>query len=106
MLLSDPALARRALAEFLGTLALAAVVLGSGVAAQRLSPHDVGLQLLENALVTGAGLMAIIMAVGPVSGAHLNPVVSLADRYFGGLSTRDLGAYLPAQIAGACAGAV
>ena len=64
------------------------------------------MQLLENALVTGAGLVAIILAVGPVSGAHLNPVVSLADRYFGGLSNRELAAYVPAQLGGACAGAI
>lgn len=97
-------LARRALAEFLGTLLLVAVVVGSGIAAQRLSPGDVGLQLFENAAATAAGLVAIILAVGSVSGAHLNPVVSLADRVFGGLSTRDLGAYIAAQVAGACAG--
>lgn len=97
-------LARRALAEFLGTMLLVAVVVGSGIAAQRLSPGDIGLQLFENAAATGAGLIAIILAVGSVSGAHLNPVVSLADRVFGGLSTRDLGAYVAAQVAGASAG--
>lgn len=97
-------LPRRALAEFLGTMLLVAVVVGSGIAAQRLSPGDVGLQLFENAAATAAGLVAIILAVGSVSGAHLNPVVSLADRVFGGLSTRDLGAYIAAQVAGACAG--
>ena len=84
-------LARRALAEFVGTMLLVAVVVGSGIAAQRLSPGDVGLQLFENAAATAAGLVAIILAVGSVSGAHLNPVVSLADRVFGGISTRDLG---------------
>jgi arsenate reductase len=97
-------LGRRALAEFLGSAFLVAVIVGSGVAAQRLSPGDVGLQLFENAAVTGAGLIAIILAVGPVSGGHLNPVVSLADRWFGGLSTRDLGVYVIAQITGACTG--
>ena len=106
MLLNDVALARRAFAEFLGTLFLVAVVVGSGIAAQRLSPDDVGLQLLENALATGAGLVAIILAVGPVSGAHLNPVVTLVDRYFGGVSSRDVMAYVPAQVTGACVGAV
>ena len=106
MLLNDAALARRALAEFLGTLLLVAVVVGSGIAAQRLSPDDVGLQLLENALATGAGLVAIILAVGPVSGAHLNPVVTLVDRYFGGVSSREVMAYVPAQVTGACVGAV
>jgi arsenate reductase len=93
-------LARRALAEFVGTAFLVAVVVGSGIAAQRLSPGDVGLQLFENAAATAAGLVAIILAVGAVSGAHLNPVVSLADRFFGGISSRDLGAYVVAQVTG------
>src|SRR5690349_21956680 len=99
-------LARRATAEAVGTGLLVAVVVGSGIAAQRLSPDDVGLQLLENALVTGAGLVALILAFGSVSGAHFNPVVSLVDRLLGGLSTRDLVTYVPAQVAGACAGAM
>jgi arsenate reductase len=97
-------LARRATAEAVGTAFLVAVVVGSGIAAQRLSPDDVGLQLLENALVTGAGLVALILAFGSVS--HFNPVVSLADRLLGGLSTRDLAVYVPAQVAGACVGAM
>ncbi len=67
---------------------LVAVVVGSGIAAQHLSPNDVGLQLFENAAATAAGLIAIILALGPVSGAHLNPVVSLADAAFGGLERR------------------
>ena len=99
-------LARIALAEFVGTLFLVAIVIGSGIAAQRLSPDDAGLQLLENALATGGGLLAIILAVGAVSGAHLNPVVSLAERYFGGLTTRELGVYIGAQVTGAVAGCV
>jgi arsenate reductase len=99
-------LARRATAEAVGTAFLVAVVVGSGIAAQRLSPDDAGLQLLENALVTGAGLVALILALGSVSGAHFNPVVSLADRLLGGLSTRDLVAYVPAQVVGACVGAM
>jgi len=99
-------LARVALAEFVGTLFLVAIVVGSGIAAQRLSPDDVGLQLLENALATGAGLAAIILAVGAVSGAHLNPVVSLAERVFGGLTNRELGIYVGAQVMGAIAGCV
>jgi glycerol uptake facilitator-like aquaporin len=97
-------LARRALAELVGTMLLVAVVVGSGIAAQRLSPGDVGLQLLENALATAAGLVAIILAVGSVSGAHLNPVVSLADRVFGGITTRELGVYVAAQVVGAWIG--
>jgi len=101
-----PVLARQALAELLGSAGLAAVVIGSGIAAQRLSPHDTGLELLENALVTGAGLVALILAFGPASGAHFNPVVTLADRVFGGVSNRQVAAYLPAQFAGGALGAV
>ncbi len=71
-------LSRRALAEFVGTAMLLAAVIGAGIAAERLSPDDVGLQLLENA-ATAAALVAILLAVGLVSGAHLNPVVTLAD---------------------------
>jgi arsenate reductase len=99
-------LARQALAEFLGSAGLVTVVIGSGIAAQRLSPDDVGLQLLENALVTGAGLVALILAFGPVSGGHFNPVVTLADRVFGGVSTRQVAVYLPAQIVGGAVGAI
>ena len=99
-------LVRQALAEFLGSAGLVTVVVGSGIAAQRLSPDDVGLQLLENALVTGAGLVALILAFGPVSGGHFNPVVTLADRFFGGVSNRQVTAYLPAQLAGGALGAV
>jgi glycerol uptake facilitator-like aquaporin len=101
-----PALARQAVAEFLGSAGLVTVVIGSGIAAQRLSPGDTGLQLLENALVTGAGLVALILAFGPVSGGHFNPVVTLADRVFGGVSTRQLAAFLPAQLAGGVVGAI
>jgi arsenate reductase len=97
-------LPRRAFAEFLGTAFLVAVVVGSGIMAVRLSPHDTGLQLLENSLATGAGLVALILAFGSVSGAHFNPVVSLVDWRFGGLSARELGAYVGAQVAGACVG--
>jgi glycerol uptake facilitator-like aquaporin len=101
-----PLIARRVFAEFLGTALLLIVVVGSGIAAQRLSPNDVGLQLLENALATGAGLTAIILAVGSVSGAHLNPVVSVVDAAFGGLRWREVAAYIPAQVVGAVAGVV
>jgi arsenate reductase len=73
-----PPLTRRLLAEFLGSAFLAALVIGSGIAAQQLS-HDTGLQLLENAAATAAGLFAIILMFGPVSGGHFNPVVSLVD---------------------------
>jgi glycerol uptake facilitator-like aquaporin len=99
-------LSRQALAEFLGSAGLVTVVIGSGIAAERLSPNDVGLQLLENAVATGAGLVALILAFGPVSGGHFNPVVTLADRYFGGVTDRQVGAYLPAQVLGGAVGAV
>jgi arsenate reductase len=99
-------LARQAVAEFLGSAGLVAVVIGSGIAAQRLSPDDVGLQLLENALATGAALVALILAFGPVSGGHFNPAVTLADRAFGGVSNRQVAVYLPAQLSGGALGAV
>jgi arsenate reductase len=99
-------LTRRLLAELLGSAFLAAIVIGSGIAAQRLSPGDVGLELLENAAATAAGLFAIILMFGPVSGAHFNPVVSLVDASFGGLSWRDALAYIPAQITGCILGAL
>ena len=102
----DAALRRSLLAEFLGSAFLAAVVIGSGIAAQRLSPGDVGLELFENAAATGAGLYTIILMFGPVSGAHFNPVVSLVDASFGGLSWRRAFAYLPAQVGGCVAGAI
>jgi glycerol uptake facilitator-like aquaporin len=104
--MSDVALWRRLLAELLGSAFLAAVVIGSGIAAQRLSPGAAGLELLENAAATAAGLFAIILMFGPVSGGHFNPVVSLADAVFGGLSWQDAAAYLPAQVAGCIGGAV
>jgi glycerol uptake facilitator-like aquaporin len=99
-------LPRRLLAEFLGSALLAAIVIGSGIAAHQLSPGDVGLQLFENAAATAAGLFAIILMFGPISGAHFNPVVSLVDASFGGISRRDTAAYIPAQIGGCIAGAV
>jgi glycerol uptake facilitator-like aquaporin len=99
-------LPRRLAAEFLGSAFLAAVVIGSGIAAQRLSPSDTGLELLENSAATAAGLFAVILMFGPVSGAHFNPVVSFADAALGGLSWRDALAYLPAQVAGCVTGAV
>ncbi len=93
-------------AEWLGSAFLAAIVVGSGIAAQRLSPGDIGLELLENAAATAAGLYAIILIFGPVSGAHFNPVVSFVDAAFGGLPWRRAAAYLPAQVAGCSAGAI
>jgi arsenate reductase len=102
----DLHLRRSLLAELLGSALLAAVVIGSGIAAQRLSPGDVGLELLENAAATAAGLYTIILMFGPVSGAHFNPVVSLVDASFGGLSWRRAFAYVAAQVAGCVAGAL
>ena len=96
---------RRLAAEFLGSGFLAALVIGSGIAAQRLSSGETGLELLENAAATAAGLFAIILMFGPVSGGHFNPVVSFADAAFGGLSWRDAAAYLPAQVTGCIGGA-
>jgi len=81
-------------------------VIGSGIAAANLSPGDIGLQLFENAAATAAALFTIILMFGPVSGGHFNPVVSLVDAAFGGLSRRDALAYVPAQLAGCIAGAV
>src|SRR6476469_4166448 len=101
-----PPLPRRLLAELLGSAFLAALVIGSGIAAQTLSPNDTGLQLFENAAATAAGLFTIILMFGPVSGGHFNPVVSLADASFGGIRRRDALAYLPAQVAGCVLGAV
>jgi arsenate reductase len=103
--------ARRALAEFLGTGLLVAIVVGSGIMAQRLSPHDTGLQLLENSTATALGLAAIILVFGPVSGAHFNPVVTLADYVLGRQAKTDpdprtVAVFLPAQIAGGIGGAV
>jgi glycerol uptake facilitator-like aquaporin len=103
---SEHALSRRLLAEFLGSALLAAVVIGSGIAAQRLSPGDIGLELFENAAATATGLFAIILMFGPVSGAHFNPVVSFVDAAFGGLRWRDALAYLAAQVTGCTAGAI
>jgi glycerol uptake facilitator-like aquaporin len=99
-------LRRCLLAEFLGSAFLGAVVVGSGIAAQRLSPGAIGLELLENAVATAVGLYAVILMFGPISGAHFNPVVSFVDAVFGGLSWRQACAYLPAQLAGCSAGAV
>ncbi len=101
-----PPLARRLLAELMGSAFLAALVIGSGIAAQTLSPNDVGLELFENAAATAAGLFAIVLMFGPVSGGHFNPIVSLADASFGGIRRRDALAYIPAQVAGCVLGAV
>ncbi len=102
----DRGLARIAVAEGVGTAFLVAIVVGSGIFAERLSPGDVGLQLLENSTATGAGLVALILAFGSVSGAHFNPAVSLADRILGGITTSTLAVYVGAQVVGGCVGAI
>jgi glycerol uptake facilitator-like aquaporin len=107
----QPTLPRRLLAELLGTALLVTVVVGSGIAAERLSPDDVGLQLLQNSTATFLGLTVLILLFGPVSGAHFNPVVSAADWLLGrragtGLTAREVLAYTAAQITGGILGAV
>jgi arsenate reductase len=104
-------LPRRLLAEFLGTALLVTAVVGSGVMATTLSPDDVGLQLLENSIATALALAALILTFGPVSGAHLNPVVSAADWIVGrrsctGLTATDLAGYTAAQVIGAISGSI
>jgi glycerol uptake facilitator-like aquaporin len=97
-------LGRRAASEGIGTAFLLATVVGSGIMAQRLADGNVGLALLANTLATGAGLVALISTFGPVSGAHFNPAVTLADASQGGLPWREVPAYLVAQLAGAFSG--
>lgn len=104
--MNPSALWRRLGAEWLGSALLTALVIGSGIAAQQLSPGNVGLQLSYNAAATAAGLYALILMLGPVSGAHFNPVVSAVDAAFGGISWRTAGAYIPVQVAGCVSGAV
>lgn len=95
---------RRAVAEALGTAFLLAIVVGSGIMAERLSSGNQALALLANAVATGAGLAVLILTFGPVSGAHLNPAVTLADTMLGGLPWRDASMYVGAQVAGALIG--
>ena len=97
-------LARRAAAEFVGTAFLLLAVVGSGIMGERLAGGNTAIALLANAVATGAALVAIILALGPVSGAHLNPVVTLCAVRRGGMAWREAGAYLAAQFAGAFAG--
>lgn len=95
---------RRAASEGLGTAFLLMAVVGSGIMAERLSAGNVAIALLANAVATGAALAALILTFGPISGAHLNPAVTLAAAVENGISWRDVPAYLSAQIAGAFAG--
>jgi glycerol uptake facilitator-like aquaporin len=97
-------LARRLVAEALGTALLIIAVVGSGIMASRLSPADIGIELLENAAATAGALVGLILVFGAVSGAHFNPVVTLVDRLLGTMSTRDAGLYVVAQTVGGCIG--
>ena len=99
-------LTRRAVAEFTGTALLLAAVIGSGIMAQRLCAGNAGLMLLANALATGGALVALIAAIGPISGAHFNPLVSLGEALRGAIGWADLAAYIPAQFLGAAVGAI
>lgn len=99
-------LPRKAAAEFLGTMLLLAAVVGSGVMGQRLAEGNVAITLLANSIATGAALIALILAFGPISGSHLNPVVTLADAWRGGIAWREVPAYITAQLTGAVAGVV
>jgi glycerol uptake facilitator-like aquaporin len=97
-------LGRRVVAESLGTALLLATVIGSGIMGERLAGGNVAVALLANTLATGAALVALILTFGPISGAHFNPAVTLADAWQGGISWVDVLPYLGAQIAGAFAG--
>ncbi len=99
-------LGRKALAEGVGTGFLVAGVVGSGIFAVRLSPDDVGIQLLENSTATAGILVALILAFGSVSGAHFNPVVTIVDRLLGGMDTRTAAAYVGAQVVGGALGTI
>jgi glycerol uptake facilitator-like aquaporin len=99
-------LQRRIIAEFIGTLFLLAAVVGSGIMAERLSAGIVALALLANTIATGAALIALILTFGPISGAHLNPAVTLADAWQGGISWRETPGYIAAQVAGAFTGVI
>jgi glycerol uptake facilitator-like aquaporin len=99
-----PSLARRLVAECLGTLLLLAAVVGSGIMGERLAAGNLALALLANTIATGTALVALILAFGPVSGAHLNPAVTLADALQGGIGWREVPVYVLAQMVGAFAG--
>jgi glycerol uptake facilitator-like aquaporin len=97
-------LPRRLTAEFIGTAFLLAAVVGSGIMGERLAEGNVAIALLANTIATGAALVALILAFGPISGAHLNPAVTLADAWWHGLPWRDVPGYVVAQTAGALLG--
>jgi glycerol uptake facilitator-like aquaporin len=97
---------RALFAEYLGSLLLATVVIGSGIAAQNLSPHALGVELLENAAVTGVGLFVLILTLGTISGAHFNPVITLVDALFGGITWPLAYCYVVVQVVGCTCGAI
>ena len=99
-------LSARVVAEFLGTAFLVAAVVGSGIMGERLSGGNVAIALLANTIATGAALAALILTFGPISGAHLNPAVTLSDAFERGLSWREAPVYILAQCAGGILGAV
>jgi glycerol uptake facilitator-like aquaporin len=99
-----PTLLRRVIAEFTGTLLLLATVVGSGIMGERLAAGNIAIALLANTLATGAVLIALILTFGPISGAHMNPAVTLADAWLGGIAWREAPAYILAQLTGAIAG--
>jgi glycerol uptake facilitator-like aquaporin len=101
---SHPSLARRVTAEMIGTALLLAAVVGSGIMGQRLSGGNIAIALLANSIATGAALVALILTFAPISGAHFNPVVTLAAAWGGTLPRRDAGAFLIAQTIGAIGG--
>ena len=100
-----PVFLRKTLAEFIGSTFLAAAVVGSGIAAQRLSPGNIGLQLLENSLITGAALVALILSLGSLSSAF-NPIVTIAERFFGVITTKSAACFILAQILGCSLGVI
>jgi len=104
VLSATPDLARRAAAEAVGTALLLATVVGSGIMGDRLSSGNVAMALLANTLATGAGLVALILTFGPISGAHFNPAVTVADATQGGIGWRDVPVYIAAQVTGAFGG--
>jgi glycerol uptake facilitator-like aquaporin len=97
-------LTRKAASEAIGTAFLLATVIGSGIMGERLSGGNVAIALLANTLATGAALVALILTFGPISGAHFNPAVTLADASQGGVSWREVPAYIAAQVSGAFLG--
>ena len=97
-------LSRRVAAEFLGTGFLVAAVVGSGIMGERLAGGNAAIALLANTIATGAALAALIQALRPISGAHLNPIVSIAEAFHGGIARKDAGLYVPAQVCGGIAG--